>query len=145
MRVLRRKKGDESACPALEKVKAALTARGIPSTDSYSLANGSYLTLADHRHVDDILSAGAVTVPALSANPIPVMRCRQIEIEHYFELVVSGSPRERACCRRCAAGLLAASAMAQRRIPSLWTPVLTTTSGIAWCSTCLTGPRPHAL
>ncbi|KAJ7893412.1 hypothetical protein B0H14DRAFT_2334881, partial [Mycena olivaceomarginata] len=83
-------KGDKSACPALEKAKAALKARGILSTDSYSLANGSYLTLADHCHVDDILSAGVVTVPTLSANPIPVMRCRQIKIENCFELVVSG-------------------------------------------------------
>ncbi|KAF7364248.1 hypothetical protein MSAN_01084600 [Mycena sanguinolenta] len=83
-------KGDKSACPALDKVKVALTARGILSTDSYSLANGSYLTLADHHHVDDILSAGAVTVSSISPNPIPVMRCRQIEIQHCFELVVSG-------------------------------------------------------
>ncbi|KAJ7939240.1 hypothetical protein B0H13DRAFT_2532625 [Mycena leptocephala] len=145
MRVLRRKKGDESACPALEKVKAALTARGIPSTDSYSLANGSYLTLADHRHVDDILSAGAVTVPALSANPIPVMRCRQIEIEHYFELVVSGLSEGEGVLSSLCRWLTRSFRDGTTKDPSLWTPVLTTTSGIAWCSTCLTGPRPHAL
>ncbi|KAF7372733.1 hypothetical protein MSAN_00478600 [Mycena sanguinolenta] len=87
---LKKDKGDKSACPALDKVKVALTARRILSTDSYSLANGSYLTLADHHHVDDILSAGAVTVSSISANPIPVMHCRQIEIQHCFELVMSG-------------------------------------------------------
>jgi hypothetical protein len=87
----KKEKGDKSACHALEKVKAALTARGILSTDSYSLANGSYLTLRrDHRHVDDILRAGAITASALSANLIPMMRCRQIEIEHCFKLVMSG-------------------------------------------------------
>ncbi|KAF7336323.1 hypothetical protein MVEN_02180700 [Mycena venus] len=83
-------KGDKSSCPALEKVKTALTARGILVTASCSLPTGSHIGLADHRHVDDILAAGAISAPALSPNPIPVMRCRQIEIEHCFELVVSG-------------------------------------------------------
>ncbi|KAJ6615963.1 hypothetical protein B0H10DRAFT_2435209 [Mycena sp. CBHHK59/15] len=86
----KKEKGDKSSCSALEKVKTALTARGILVTDSYSLPTGSYIGLANHRHVDDILAAGAITAPALSPNPIPVMRCRQIEIEHCFELVVSG-------------------------------------------------------
>jgi hypothetical protein len=86
----RKERGDKSTCSALEKVKSALAARGILSTDSYSLPTRSYLALANHRHVDDILSARAVTVPSVSPNPIPVMRCRQIEIEHCFEIVVSG-------------------------------------------------------
>ncbi|KAJ7808016.1 hypothetical protein B0H14DRAFT_2380929, partial [Mycena olivaceomarginata] len=85
----KKERGDKSACSPLQKVKTALAARGILSTDSYSLPTGSYLTLADHRHVDDILSAAAVSVPSVSPNPIPVMRCRQIEIEHCFEIIVS--------------------------------------------------------
>ncbi|KAJ7823166.1 hypothetical protein B0H14DRAFT_2827132 [Mycena olivaceomarginata] len=83
----KKERGDKSACSPLQKVKTAVAARGILSTDSYSLPTGSYLTLADHRHVDDILSAAAVSVPSVSPNPIPVMRCRQIEIEHCFEIV----------------------------------------------------------
>ncbi|KAJ7204064.1 hypothetical protein GGX14DRAFT_523281 [Mycena pura] len=86
----RKEKGDKSSCPALEKVKTALVARGILITDSYSLSNGSYIGLADHHHVDDILAAGAISAPAVSPNPIPVTRCRQIEIKNCFELVVSG-------------------------------------------------------
>ncbi|KAJ7797465.1 hypothetical protein B0H14DRAFT_2277993, partial [Mycena olivaceomarginata] len=86
----KKERGDKSACSPLEKVKTALTARGILPTDSYSLPTGFYLTLADHCHVDDILSAAAVSVPSVSSNPIPVMRCRQIEIKHCFEIVVSG-------------------------------------------------------
>ncbi|KAJ7035237.1 hypothetical protein C8F04DRAFT_1233697 [Mycena alexandri] len=37
-----------------------------------------------------MLSAGAILIPNVSPNPILVMRCRQIEIEHCLELVVSG-------------------------------------------------------
>ncbi|KAJ7185758.1 hypothetical protein C8R46DRAFT_881675, partial [Mycena filopes] len=86
----RKERGDKSACPALEKVKTALAARGIITTDSYSLTTGSYITLADHHHVDDMISAGAVTVASISPNPIPVMRGRQIDVKNCFELVVSG-------------------------------------------------------
>ncbi|KAJ6601588.1 hypothetical protein B0H10DRAFT_1958439 [Mycena sp. CBHHK59/15] len=51
---------------------------GILFTDAYSTISDSYLALADHKHVDDILSAGSVTVPSVSANPIPVMQCLSI-------------------------------------------------------------------
>ncbi|KAJ7670831.1 hypothetical protein DFH06DRAFT_981093, partial [Mycena polygramma] len=85
-----KEKGDKSACAPLEKIKIALAGRGITYTDSYCLPSGAYLTLANHRHVDDILAAGAVTVSTVSANPITASRCRQIEVHHCFDVVISG-------------------------------------------------------
>ncbi|KAJ7670179.1 hypothetical protein DFH06DRAFT_1180173, partial [Mycena polygramma] len=85
-----KEKGDKSTCTPLEKIKTALAARGVFYTDSYCLPSGAYLTLANHRHVDDILAAGAVTVPTVSANPITASRCHQIEVHNCFEVVISG-------------------------------------------------------
>ncbi|KAJ7877664.1 hypothetical protein B0H13DRAFT_1722462, partial [Mycena leptocephala] len=82
---------DKTPCTTLEKVKAALTAQGMIITDSYStVSTGSYLTLANHAHVDSLISDGYISVPAVSPNSITVTRCRQIECLHAFEIVISG-------------------------------------------------------
>ncbi|KAJ7291664.1 hypothetical protein C8J57DRAFT_1588146 [Mycena rebaudengoi] len=83
-------KGDTSPCTALEKVKASLVARGMIITDSFSTAYGSFVSLANHTHVDELLKSGYTTIPSISPNPIPVVRSRQIEIEHAFEVVITG-------------------------------------------------------
>ncbi|KAJ7503894.1 hypothetical protein B0H11DRAFT_2352779 [Mycena galericulata] len=77
-------KGDNTPCASLEKVKAALTAQGCIITDSYSTPTGSFIALATPSH------DGHVTFPSISPNPIAVLRCRQIEVEHAFEIVISG-------------------------------------------------------
>ncbi|KAJ7936402.1 hypothetical protein B0H13DRAFT_2303796 [Mycena leptocephala] len=83
-------KGDTSPCTALEKVKTSLVARGMVITDSFSTAYGSFISLANHAHVDELLNSGYITVPSISSNPIPVVRSRQIKIEHAFEVVITG-------------------------------------------------------
>ncbi|KAJ7637994.1 hypothetical protein DFH06DRAFT_1138636 [Mycena polygramma] len=84
-------KTDKTPCAALEKVKTALTSQGMIITDSYSTAtSGSYLTLANHIHVDSLIATGHITITAISPNPISVTRCRQIECLHAFEVVISG-------------------------------------------------------
>ncbi|KAJ7168162.1 hypothetical protein C8R43DRAFT_983266 [Mycena crocata] len=84
-------KEDKTPCAALEKVKAALATQGSIITDSYSTpTSGSYITLADHTQVDSLIRDGFLSIPAVSPNPISVARCRQIEVLHAFEIVISG-------------------------------------------------------
>ncbi|KAJ7217115.1 hypothetical protein GGX14DRAFT_561633 [Mycena pura] len=89
---------DKTPCPTLEKVKAALTAKGMFIAESYSTAtSGSCISLANHVHVDSLISEGSITFPAISPNPISVMRCRQIECLHAFE-ITTRDPVDNSSC-----------------------------------------------
>ncbi|KAJ7107923.1 hypothetical protein C8R44DRAFT_940921 [Mycena epipterygia] len=84
-------KEDKTLSAALEKVKTSLTSQGSIITDPYSTpTSGSYITLANHAHVDTLIEDGYITIPSLSPSPISVTRCRQIEVLHAFEVVISG-------------------------------------------------------
>jgi hypothetical protein len=62
----------------------------ILAVSCFNTGGGSILTLGNPEQVDDLLRQRDVTIESIRKSPIQILSSRQIEIEHAFELIVTG-------------------------------------------------------